>query len=654
MPFRRVLATLSLTLLVLAGCAPDTTAPLASPGDGAGSFGFPSAVGSVADLRADLERLAIRTVPNKNAFLSKFDALVAAIPGDDYGDELLDLLNFLELQVQQRYLQPPRRGSLSDCVIPGSGSGCETVGQLYDKVVAGIKDMVGLDSDPAATICILPDGHTSEFCRAPKEDGTQGTGFVFFPADLFDKLTFVSVKSLGETSVNSGLDEYGFTVEIRTAPVSEFGSIRPTVVACVAPGLNQATLDRLLLGHRRSADKYATPPFSLLPEATDPAVEAEAIDYCGAANGGPSVFGLAPESPLNRLLVGARNLFLPAQLSASSAVILATRGFSGASGSPEEFSTFRAVDRGVTGAGGSPEEFAPQANGGDPVPAVAGEIGSEAENVHVLVVQTPGTGRGVNGVKVTFTLADPITDLASSEASFCNEATTVEVVTGGYDDGGQPMGAARIPCLAFGTEAGYKNLKAEIDPTSVDGLACVVDDNGVCLEGTDVGNYLVWSKSEPAPDWESAGYRYLVTTKDGGPEDFEAPSFDDAGWTVGSAPFGSMGISHSCALFNHHPPVTDWPLNTDILVRKRFSMSAAGQVSIQVAIDNDVQVFLNGVNVSGGLNEREGCATRPGIPDPFTFYGSVQAGENVIAIRARDRGVISYLDIRVAPYDQDD
>ncbi len=662
MSFRRASAILSLLLLVVTGCAQDTTAPLGSADDAAGTFGFPAAAGSIADLRADLERLAIRTVPNKNAFLSKFDALVAALPGDDYGDELLVLLNFLEEQVQQRYLQPPKRGKLTDCVVPNGGSGCETVGALYDEVVAGIMAMVGLSSGPNTTICVLPDGHTSEFCRAP-ESGGQGTGFVFFPAALFDKLTFVSVKSLGQASVGSGLDEYGFTVEIRTAPVSEFGSVRPTVVACVAPGLDQSLLDRLLLGHRRAEEKYGTnPPFSLLPEAMDPAVEAEAVDYCGAASGGPSVFGLSPESPLNRLLVGARDLFLPAQLSASNAVMLATRGFSGASGSPEEFSTFRAVDRGVTGAGGSPEEFAPQANGADPVPAVTGEIGSEANDVYVLTVATLGAELGVNGVKVTFTLTDPISGLPSSEASFCNGASSVVVYTGGFDDGA-PMGSAQIPCLKFGLEAGYKNLSAEIDPTSVDDLACVVDANGLCLLGTDTGNYLVWSKSEPAPDWGAAGYSYLLTSEGAGPTDFHLPSFDDATWSVGNAPFYGGPFPYSnCTLYNatDRSVATVWPIGTtaaggasDLLVRKQFSMSAAGQVSIQVAIDNDVQVFLNGVDVSGGMKKHEGCATRPALNNDFTFLGSVQAGENVIAIRARDRGVISYLDIRVALVPQD-
>lgn len=656
MRFRRLFAV-ALAMLVVTGCAPDTTAPLGSPGDGDGASGFPAAVGSVSDLRSDLERLAIRTVPNPSAFLSKFDALVAAIPGDDFGGELLNLLNFLEHQVQVRYLQPPRRGNLTDCVTPPNGvPNCETVGMLYDEVVAGIMAMVGLSSGPDTTICILPDGHTSEFCRAPKEDD-QGTGFVFFPATLFDKLTFVSVKSLGdEASVNSGLDEHGFTVEIRTAPVTQFGAVRPTVVACVAPGLDQATLDRLLLGHRRAG---LNAPFSLLP-AADAVIEAEAIDYCGAANGGPpSVFGLSPDSPLNRLLVSARDLFLPAQLSASNAVILA-RGFSGASGSPEEFSTFRAVDRGVTGAGGSPEEFAPQATGGDPVPDVTGEIGSEANDVYVLTVETPGSGLGVNGVKVTFTLADPISGLPSSEATFCDGSSTVIVYTGGLD-GDAPMGSARIPCLRFGLEAGYKNLSAEIDPTSVDDLACVVNPlNGACLPGTDTGNYLVWSKSEPAPDWGASGYSYLLTSEGGGPTNFHLPSFDDSAWLPGSAPFGGGPSQYAnCTLYNTTaPPATVWPIGnttsggaSDLLVRKQFSMSAAGQVSIQVAIDNDVQVFLNGAEVSGsGLKKHEGCATRPGIPDPFTFYGSVQAGENVIAIRARDRGVISYLDIRVAPY----
>jgi hypothetical protein len=92
------------------------------------------------------------------------------------------------------------------------------------------------------------------------------------------------------------------------------------------------------------------------------------------------------------------------------------------------------------------------------------------------------------------------------------------------------------------------------------------------------------------------------------------------------------------------------------LVRKTFDLPASvGSVQVRVAIDNDIQVFVNGVDVTamgepnvleGGFQRHGGCAERGSfvfpVPDPV-----VQVGSNLLAIRARDRGVISYLDLRV-------
>jgi len=95
---------------------------------------------------------------------------------------------------------------------------------------------------------------------------------------------------------------------------------------------------------------------------------------------------------------------------------------------------------------------------------------------------------------------------------------------------------------------------------------------------------------------------------------------------------------------------TDWPANASVV--------------IGVAIDNDIQIFFNGVDVTAmgaagpGVNAsydghqfliHEGCATADSyvitLPANSLHTGT---SPNVVAIRARDRGAESYVDVRVS------
>jgi hypothetical protein len=112
--------------------------------------------------------------------------------------------------------------------------------------------------------------------------------------------------------------------------------------------------------------------------------------------------------------------------------------------------------------------------------------------------------------------------------------------------------------------------------------------------------------------------------------------------STGAAPFGSPNTN--CAL-NNAGFATAWPAgtNTFLFARKTFALGSATTVRIGVAIDNDVQVFVDGVDVSGGLQLHENCPTQ----DSFVFNVPLSAGSHIIAIRARDRGTSSYLDVQV-------
>jgi hypothetical protein len=502
MLFRRLIFSLSLVALPLVGCGLEPTSPERGQDAAEQSTLAPSA--NTAELealiRTKLNALAAITPADATAYQALFTNLMNVLTDDpdDVGTKLDALLQFLD-------------NHAGDAL---EGSEAAT---LRDELITLLYALVGLD--PNGTICILPANHSLEFCKVLDEGNP--AGFVHFPQALFDQLTFVSVKSLGNAnSVGSGLDEYGYTIEVRTAPISNFETLRPTVVTCVPQNLPDAVLDRLLLGHRRAADKYeGNPPFSLLPEAMDPDVVDEAAEFCGLPEGGggaggPSVFGLSVDSPLNRLLVSARDLLLPSELSASNSVLLATRGFSGASGSPEEFSTFKAVDRGVTGAGGSPEEFAPQASAGSPATGYQFAAGtSETTGLPFVIVQTEAGGLGVADVNVTFALSAPTSTDAegnllyapASEASLCN-GYPVTVATDGD-------GKATLPCLNFGEKAGFANLTMSFDPSQVftdlpvTEQPCMIGAGGAC-DNSVTANFLI----ETVPAAAAQIDTYMPTT----------------------------------------------------------------------------------------------------------------------------------------------
>src|SRR5262249_18405418 len=125
---------------------------------------------------------------------------------------------------------------------------------------------------------------------------------------------------------------------------------------------------------------------------------------------------------------------------------------------------------------------------------------------------------------------------------------------------------------------------------------------------------------------------------------FERPDFDDSSFADGDAGFGTR---EGCELNNPDDVGTEWPVETDLLVRRTFELPAGTTDGVvHVAVDNDAQVFINGYDVSGGLQVREGCPTF----DSFNFAvpdGLLQTGTNLLAVRARDRGNAAYLDVQV-------
>jgi hypothetical protein len=172
----------------------------------------------------------------------------------------------------------------------------------------------------------------------------------------------------------------------------------------------------------------------------------------------------------------------------------------------------------------------------------------------------------------------------------------------------------------------------------------------------------------------------------------KAPTFvptTAGGWVLSASPFGTApfgsgtsadGNAFGCALSNLPNLNLVWPsfppsastgnLNTDpssiFLMQATFFVPTdwTPNILIGVAIDNDVQIFLNGVDITNqgtvapGTTAsydgtqfliHEGCASQDSyvITLPVSSFHT-GTSPNVIAVRARDRGDEDYVDLRVS------
>jgi hypothetical protein len=160
---------------------------------------------------------------------------------------------------------------------------------------------------------------------------------------------------------------------------------------------------------------------------------------------------------------------------------------------------------------------------------------------------------------------------------------------------------------------------------------------------------------------------FIYTSGTSLPAGWETVDFLPAqGWWLASAPFSSGGCGG--------PPATAWTANSDILVRKNFTTTSAGTMTFNVQIDNDLQIWLDGTEITStgattggaagssyyGLSPsglagnwwvHDNCATNSDaptfvVPMTMTTALSVTAGKHVLAIRAHDRGGDTYLDVQ--------
>jgi hypothetical protein len=135
---------------------------------------------------------------------------------------------------------------------------------------------------------------------------------------------------------------------------------------------------------------------------------------------------------------------------------------------------------------------------------------------------------------------------------------------------------------------------------------------------------------------------YKIYDYDTVPENYWQYAFDDSQFAVGAAPFGSGG---SCPIQANRK--TQWPGYTELVVRRWIQLTGTeSDLRIDIAIDNDIEIYFNEVNITGGLTSHEGCANDNLLT--FTIPASqLRPGQNLLAMHARDRGTESALDVHL-------
>ncbi|MBF0538010.1 MAG: VCBS repeat-containing protein [Nitrospirae bacterium] len=144
-----------------------------------------------------------------------------------------------------------------------------------------------------------------------------------------------------------------------------------------------------------------------------------------------------------------------------------------------------------------------------------------------------------------------------------------------------------------------------------------------------------WSATTPlvstGDHWKYATQEYSGWTNTG---------YDDSAWQDGITPFNNQ--NSGCNTPDLYSGGTYWPLNSTYYLRKVVSLTQQEDLTFNVAIDNDITAYLDGVSIYSTTSE--GCAQRW----QYTFNAlSVSQGQHVIAVKIVDRGGDTAFDMLV-------
>lgn len=426
--------------------------------------------------------------------------------------------------------------------------------------------------------------------------------------------------------LNTKLDQYGPFFEFKVVPEQKFTT--PVLAAsCISPIAGDTVPSTVDIAHNVGNG------IEILPTEQVPFLA------CGdpiALGPQPSALELARSGEYGKAFkrVGSSivGLFSPAQAYAVAA---------GIGGRTTTFSPFGGVDTAVVAK--FPVGFRAQ-----PESAAAGSNVASAPSV---LIETQNGHTPLGGASVTMTVM-------SGGGSIGSMSTSPRVTTSTLTSDGT-TGLAAVPNWTLGAgPANTVTANASFTlPTSISGFPTAGTGPGSAVAVS--GNPLTFTGTSIAiVPYQAGGYMYLSGDATIG-AGFEQLNFDASSWATGSGAFASSNLGSSCSSLVSTMGTT-WqniPNGTSyMLLRKSFTLPAwwTGGVTIGIAIDNDFQAFVDGVNVtptnvpgynsSTGFVSHEGCATQ----DSFTFPASnANGGSHILAIRARDRGTAAYVDTRV-------
>ena len=138
--------------------------------------------------------------------------------------------------------------------------------------------------------------------------------------------------------------------------------------------------------------------------------------------------------------------------------------------------------------------------------------------------------------------------------------------------------------------------------------------------------------------WQYAIYPYGQV-----PADVGSPDFDATGYQTAPGSFGSGG---GCPVQANTQ--TPWPSYTEIVLRRWVDLPASiTNVRVSGTVDNDIAVYINGVDMSNGFIGHENCAQLDDTRINIVATSVLKPGPNLFVLRGRDRGGESFIDAQL-------